>query len=86
MEQCVEESKTALGMDHYEIHKDPGWHHHMLTTMLAHFFLWHLQLRLGKKSPGVDGVAAPDLDGGGVTAAHVHEWRGAGVDRLGAEA
>jgi hypothetical protein len=23
----------------------------MLTTMLAHFFLWHLKLRLGKKVP-----------------------------------
>jgi hypothetical protein len=23
----------------------------MLTTMLAHFFLWHLKLHLGKKAP-----------------------------------
>ena len=30
-------------MDHYEIRKYAGWHHHMLTTMLAHFFLWHLK-------------------------------------------
>ena len=29
-------------MDHYEVRKYPGWHHHMLTTMLAHFFLGHL--------------------------------------------
>ena len=36
-------------MAHYEVRKYPGWHHHMLTTMLAHFFLWHLKLRLGKK-------------------------------------
>ena len=45
VEQCFEEGKTELGMDHYEVRKYAGWHHHMLTTMLAHFFLWHLKLR-----------------------------------------
>lgn len=50
IEQCFEECKTELGMDHYEVRKFPGWHHHMLTCMLAHFFLWHLKIRLGKKS------------------------------------
>jgi SRSO17 transposase len=69
VEQCFEESKTELGMDHYEVRKYTGWHHHMLTTMLAHFFLWHLKLRLGKKSPRVDGVAAADVVGRSVTAA-----------------
>jgi SRSO17 transposase len=59
VEQCFEEGKTELGMDHYEVRKYAGWQHHMLTTMLAHFFLWHLKLRLGKKSSGADGVAAP---------------------------
>jgi SRSO17 transposase len=50
IEQCFEEAKTELGMDHYEVRKFPGWQHHMLTCMLAHFFLWHLKIRLGKKS------------------------------------
>jgi len=50
IEQCFEETKTELGMDHYEVRKFPGWHHHILTCMLAHFFLWHLKIRLGKKS------------------------------------
>ena len=50
IEQCFEETKSELGMDHYEVRKFPGWHHHMLTCMLAHFFLWHLKIRLGKKS------------------------------------
>jgi len=45
IEPCFEEGKTALGMAHYEVRKYPGWHHHMLTTMLAHCFLWHLKLR-----------------------------------------
>ena len=56
-----------LGMDHYEVRKYPGWHHHMLTCMLAHFFLWHLQNRLEKKSPGAYDLAGPEVIGGGVT-------------------
>jgi SRSO17 transposase len=67
IEQCFEEAKTELGMDQYEVRKYPGWHHHMLATMLAHFFLWHLQIRGGKKSTGYDGIPAEDLAGGGLT-------------------
>jgi SRSO17 transposase len=51
MEQGFEAGKTELGMDHYEIRKYAGWHHHRLTTLLAHFFLWHLKRYLGKKAP-----------------------------------
>jgi SRSO17 transposase len=58
IEQCFEESKTELGMDHYEVRKFMGWHHHILTCMLAHFFLWHLKIRLGKKSTVHYAVAA----------------------------
>ena len=50
IEQCFEESKSELGLDHYEVRKYRGWHHHMLTCILAHFFLWHIKIRLGKKS------------------------------------
>jgi len=46
IEQCFEEGKTELGMDHYEVRKYAGWDHHMLTIMLAHFFLWHLKIYL----------------------------------------
>jgi SRSO17 transposase len=73
IEQCFEEGKTALGMDHYEVRKYTGWHHHMLTTMLAHFFLWRLKLRLGKKSSGADGVPATDHIGRGLTPADVYD-------------
>src|ERR687886_364337 len=68
IEQCFEETKTELGMDHYEVRKYPGWHHHMLTCMLAHFFLWHLQLRLEKKSTSAYGLASPAVIGGSVAA------------------
>jgi len=58
IEQCFEENKSELGMDHYEVRKFTGWHHHMLTCMLAHFFLWHLKIRLGKKSTVYYAIAA----------------------------
>lgn len=58
IEQCFEELKTELGMDHYEVRKFLGWHRHMLTCMMAHFFLWHLKIRLGKKSTLHYAVAA----------------------------
>ena len=58
IEQCFEEAKSELGMDHYEVRKYPGWNHHMLTCILAHFFLWHLNIKLGKKSTVHYAVAA----------------------------
>ncbi len=50
IEQCFRECKQELGMAHYEVRKYNGWHHHMLTCMLAHFFLWHIKIKMGKKS------------------------------------
>jgi SRSO17 transposase len=73
VEQCFEEGKTELGMDHYEGRKYPGWHHHMLTTMLAHFFLWHLKIRLGKKSACPHRGTAPESAGGHLTPARVDD-------------
>jgi SRSO17 transposase len=71
IEQCFEESKTELGMDHYAVRQSPGWHQPMLTTMLAHGFLWHRQIHWGKQSPRTHGVAAADIAGRGVTCADV---------------
>lgn len=50
MEQCIAEANGELGMNHYELRKFKGWHHHILTCMLAHFFLWHFKIRTGEKS------------------------------------
>lgn len=58
IEQCFEETKTELGMDQYEVRKYAGWNHHILTCMLAHFFLWHLKIRLGEKSASYYALAA----------------------------
>src|SRR5215475_12610513 len=73
VEQCFEAGKTELGMDHYEIRKYAGWQHHMLTTMLAHFFLWHLKLRLGKKSPSPYRVAAANDIRGRLTPTELYD-------------
>ena len=58
IEQCFEEAKSELGMDHYEVRKFMGWHHHILTCIMAHFFLWHLKIRLGTKSTIYYAIAA----------------------------
>jgi hypothetical protein len=51
IEQGFAEGQTERGMVQDEVRQYPGWHHHMLTTMLAHVFLWHLKRHLGKKAP-----------------------------------
>jgi len=58
IEQCFEETKGELGLDHYEVRKYRGWNHHILTCMMAHFFLWHIKIRLGKKSTVYYAIAA----------------------------
>jgi SRSO17 transposase len=73
IEQCFEEGKTELGMDHYEVRKYPGWHHHILISMLAHFFLWHLKLRLGKKSASPHRVAVADDIGRRLTPTDIYD-------------
>jgi len=50
IEQSFEEGKIEVGMDHYEVRKFTGWYHHVLISMMSLFFLWHLKIRLEKKS------------------------------------
>ena len=59
-------------------------HHHILTSMLAHFFLWRLKVRLGKKSTRPDGIAVAEVIGRGLAPAHVYDGRGPRVGRVGA--
>jgi hypothetical protein len=63
-------------MAHDELRKYTGWHHHMLTCMLAHFFLWHVQRRLGKKSPGAYGVAGEAVAGEGAALENLYPGGG----------
>jgi SRSO17 transposase len=71
VEQCFEEGQTALGLDHDERRKYAGWHPHLLTTMLAHVFLWHLKMHLGKKSSCAHRITGADITCSGVTLAAV---------------
>lgn len=50
IEQCFEDGKKYLGMDHYENRSWNGWHRHMLYVFLALFFLLRLRLKFKKNS------------------------------------
>jgi len=56
IEQCFEECKSNLGMDHYEGRSWNLWHRHMLFVFIAHLFLLELRLLFQKKT---DFDAAP---------------------------
>src|SRR5436305_13255440 len=58
----------------------------MLTTRLAHVFLWHRKLHVGEKSAGPHRVAGVDTVGSRLTLADVYGGRRAGVHRVGAAA
>jgi hypothetical protein len=45
----------------------------MMLTMLAHVFLWHVKVQMGKKSTGPDGVASQEIISGGLTAQNVDD-------------
>ena len=50
IEQCFEDGKKYLGMDHYEHRGWPAWHRHMTYVILALTFLLRLRLRFKKNS------------------------------------
>ena len=50
IEQCFEDGKKYLGMDHYEHRSWPGWHRHMTYVILAQLFLLKLRLMSKKNS------------------------------------
>ncbi|MGH7491974.1 MAG: IS701 family transposase [bacterium] len=53
IESAIEECKTELGMDHYEVRSWRGWHHHMTMTMLSHHFLVRTRVELGEDAPAL---------------------------------
>jgi SRSO17 transposase len=52
LEQCFEEGKGQVGMDHDEHRSWPAWHRHMIYVFLALHFLTRLRIRF-KKSPAL---------------------------------
>jgi SRSO17 transposase len=60
VEQCFNECKQHLGMDHYEVRTWHGWYRHILLTLIAHLFVAKMrkQLSVRPRSPG----SAPYID------------------------
>ena len=60
IEQCFNECKQHLGMDHYEVRTWQGWHRHILLTYISHLFVVKMrkQLSVPPLSPG----SAPYVD------------------------
>ena len=60
IEQCFNECKQHLGMDHYEVRTWQGWYRHILLTLISHLFVvkMRMQLSVPSRSPG----AAPYVD------------------------
>lgn len=57
IEQCFQDGKSHVGMDHYEHRSWPAWHRHMLYVCLALHFLLRLRLRF-KKNTSADAAAS----------------------------
>lgn len=53
IEQCFQESKSELGMDHYEHRSWHAWHRHMTFVFIAHLFLLRVRHKF-KKNSGTD--------------------------------
>jgi len=50
IEQCFEEGKSQLGMDHYEHRSWPAWHRHMIYVFLGLHFMLRLRIQFKKNS------------------------------------
>jgi len=50
IEQCFQEGKSEIGMDHYEHRSWPAWHRHMTFVFLAQLFLLRLRHHFKKNS------------------------------------
>jgi SRSO17 transposase len=53
VEEYFQDSKTHLGMGHYEGRSWAGWHHHMSMVALAHLLVTGVRNRLKKKKGGL---------------------------------
>ena len=51
VEQCFEEGKGEVGLDHYEVRSWQGWYRHITLCMLAHAFLVVLRTQSQTQMP-----------------------------------
>jgi SRSO17 transposase len=85
IEQCFQDGKSQVGMDHYEHRSWPAWHRHMLYVFLALHFLLRLRIRF-KKHAGLDPAASATPRGSGAAGQSLDARAGAGPRTLPYEA
>jgi len=81
IEQCFQDGKSQVGMDHYEHRSWPAWHRHMLYVFLALHFLLRLRRRF-KKNTGLDAPASAPPRGGRAAGQGLDARAGAGARAL----
>lgn len=64
IERAFEDSKTELGLDHFEVRKYLALQRHLLLTCVSHVFLSEFCRRHGEKKSGPDGGPGAYGDGG----------------------
>lgn len=58
VEQCFQEGKGEVGLDHYEVRSWHGWYRHITLCMLAHAFL--VVLRIQSQRPLQESAPPPE--------------------------
>jgi len=83
VEECLKRAKSEAGLDEYQVRNWRGWHHHVVLSLIATWFLVE-EARRGKKggacidaAAGTDGLGADPAPGQRVRRARA---RGAGTD------
>jgi SRSO17 transposase len=62
IERAFEDSKTELGMDHFEVRKFLSIQRHLILSCLSHVFLSEFCRKQRGEKPGPDGLPGPDRD------------------------
>ena len=64
IERMFEDSKSELGLDHFEVRKYPSIQRHLILTCISHLFLAEFCLERQKKRNGADRLPSPHGDAG----------------------
>ena len=59
VEQCFEEEKGELGLDHFEVRNYPSLKRHLILTAVSHLFLAKVREKWRGEKSGPDGLPSP---------------------------
>jgi len=79
VERMFQDSKSELGMDHFEVRKYLSIQRHLILTCVSHLFLAEFHLEHGGKKVGTDRI--PSTDGDAPTRPHLVSRRAMLTDR-----